>query len=167
MLRAGLCGILFVSAIPPEEYVRFTVLLPIHGLLHAHGGTVYAVVAIPICVCGMGVLAGWEPPFGLLVFSGICFGSSGESSLPFFGRPIWKFIPHFQGLSNTILFVMTRKSFITQEHRKPATDIRITVRNSSTTNDGEIQSDPIKFSPAPFVTTSTDSLPVAQSGHFP
>lgn len=35
---------------------------------------------IPVSICRMGVLAGWEPPFGFLVFAGICFGSSGESS---------------------------------------------------------------------------------------
>ncbi|KIJ45885.1 hypothetical protein M422DRAFT_250671 [Sphaerobolus stellatus SS14] len=40
---------------------------------------VYAVVVIPVCVCRMAVLAGWQPPFGLFVFAGICFGSSGES----------------------------------------------------------------------------------------
>ncbi|KAF8506124.1 hypothetical protein JB92DRAFT_2833034 [Gautieria morchelliformis] len=51
----------------------------------------YAVVVIPVLVCRMGVSAGWEPPFGLLVFAGICFRSS--------------------GLSNTILFLTTRKNF--------------------------------------------------------
>ncbi|KAF8495831.1 hypothetical protein JB92DRAFT_2992387, partial [Gautieria morchelliformis] len=40
----------------------------------------YAVVVIPVSVCRMGVLAGWEPPFGLLVFAGICFGSSGNNA---------------------------------------------------------------------------------------
>lgn len=38
---------------------------------------VYTIVVVPVSVCRMGVLAGWQPPFGLLVFAGICFAGSG------------------------------------------------------------------------------------------
>jgi len=53
---------------------------------------VYAVVIIPVAVCRLGALAGWKPPFGLYVFAGICYTCS--------------------GLSNTILFLLTRHTFI-------------------------------------------------------
>jgi hypothetical protein len=51
--------------------------MAIHTLISA---LVYAIVVIPVAVCRMGALAGWTPPFDLLVFAGICFGSSGEDS---------------------------------------------------------------------------------------
>ena len=53
---------------------------PSYTLISSSNTTVYAVVVIPVAICRMGVLAGWQPPFGLLVFSGICFASSGNYS---------------------------------------------------------------------------------------
>jgi len=61
---------------------------------------VYAIVIIPVAICRMGVLAGWTPPFGLFVFGGICFASS--------------------GLSNALLFLFTRHSFIQRRTRSKA-----------------------------------------------
>ncbi|KAF8493837.1 hypothetical protein JB92DRAFT_2997708 [Gautieria morchelliformis] len=113
----------------------------------------YAVVVIPVSVCRMGVLAGWEPPFGLLVFAGICFGSS--------------------GLSNTILFLTTRKNFITQGNNAPASGIRITTQqvtmhDNSTSNDGEIELKPIKSPGSQLASPLTANTPVIlYSGHAP
>ncbi|CAE6444323.1 hypothetical protein ACGC1H_004911 [Rhizoctonia solani] len=53
---------------------------------------VYSVVTIPVSICRLGVMAGWEPPFWLYVFAGITFSSS--------------------GLTNVLLFIATRHSFI-------------------------------------------------------
>ncbi|CAE6434547.1 unnamed protein product [Rhizoctonia solani] len=53
---------------------------------------VYSLVTIPVAVCRLGVMAGWEPPFWLFVFAGITFSSS--------------------GLTNVLLFIATRHSFI-------------------------------------------------------
>ena len=62
-----------------------------------------------------------------------------------------EFIHHLQGLSNTVLFLTTRKSFITQASMVPTGGIRVTthqftLRERSTWNDREIQLDPIKLS---------------------
>ncbi|CUA72135.1 hypothetical protein RSOLAG22IIIB_00797 [Rhizoctonia solani] len=53
---------------------------------------VYSVVTIPVAICRLGVMAGWEPPFWLYVFAGMTFSSS--------------------GLTNVLLFIATRHSFI-------------------------------------------------------
>ncbi|CAE6465946.1 unnamed protein product [Rhizoctonia solani] len=53
---------------------------------------VYSVVTIPVAICRLGVMASWEPPFWLFIFAGITFSSS--------------------GLTNVILFIATRHSFI-------------------------------------------------------
>ncbi|QRW26832.1 hypothetical protein RhiXN_01427 [Rhizoctonia solani] len=53
---------------------------------------VYSLVTIPVAICRLGVMAGWEPPFGLFIFAGITFSSS--------------------GLTNVLLFIATRHSFI-------------------------------------------------------
>jgi len=74
---------------------------------------VYAIVIIPVAVCRMGVLAGWNPPFWFYVFAGICYTCS--------------------GLSNTLLFLFTRHLFIQRRAKnkvmRPATGrhIEITV----------------------------------------
>ncbi|KAF8490905.1 hypothetical protein JB92DRAFT_3007583 [Gautieria morchelliformis] len=98
----------------------------------------YAVVVIPVAVCRMGALAGWMPPFELLVFAGICFASS--------------------GLSNVILFLTTRKSFITQSGKVPLAGVRVTtqqvtIRDHSTlhVNGRGIELSSIKFSHSHFV----------------
>ena len=137
-----------------------------------HRTTVYAVVVIPVAICRMGVLAGWQPPFGLLVFAGICFGSSGVYSQ---FRVLDSQInpsPHFKGLSNTVLFLTTRKSFITHANRVPTTDgIRITtqiitLRDHSTCNDGDIELSSMKPSGAQLVSPSSANGPVVfYSGH--
>ncbi|KAF8483197.1 hypothetical protein JB92DRAFT_3032406 [Gautieria morchelliformis] len=101
----------------------------------------YAVVVIPVSVCRMGV------------FAGICFGSS--------------------GLSNTILFLTTRKNFITQGNNGPASGIRITTQqvtmhDNSTSNDGEIELEPIKSPGSQLVSPLTANTPVIlYSGHAP
>ncbi|KAJ1310563.1 hypothetical protein OPQ81_007292 [Rhizoctonia solani] len=53
---------------------------------------VYSLVTIPVAICRLGVMAGWEPPFWLFIFAGITFSSS--------------------GLTNVCLFIATRHSFI-------------------------------------------------------
>lgn len=53
---------------------------------------VYSVVTVPVAICRLGVMAGWTPPFWLFVFAGITFSSS--------------------GLTNVLLFIATRHSFI-------------------------------------------------------
>lgn len=55
---------------------------------------VYSLVTIPVAVCRLGVMAGWTPPFPLYIFAGITFSSS--------------------GLTNVLLFIATRHSFIQQ-----------------------------------------------------
>ncbi|KAF8602742.1 hypothetical protein BDV93DRAFT_494384 [Ceratobasidium sp. AG-I] len=55
---------------------------------------VYSIVTIPVAVCRLGVMAGWTPPFPLYIFAGITFSSS--------------------GLTNVLLFIATRHSFIQQ-----------------------------------------------------
>ncbi|KIJ39908.1 hypothetical protein M422DRAFT_210174 [Sphaerobolus stellatus SS14] len=69
---------------------------------------VYAFVVLPVSVCRMGVLAGWTPPFGLYVFAGICFSAS--------------------GLTNTLLFILTRHSLIRQVAEIKGTRIHITTQ---------------------------------------
>lgn len=63
----------------------------------------------------MGVLAGWEPPFGVLIFAGVCFSSSGESRLVF--PKVRFFFTSCAGTSNTILFIVTRHTLIKQVAR--------------------------------------------------
>ncbi|CUA75377.1 hypothetical protein RSOLAG22IIIB_11700 [Rhizoctonia solani] len=53
---------------------------------------VYSIVTIPVAVCRIGTLAGWKPPFGLYIFAGIAFSSS--------------------GIANVILFIATRHSLL-------------------------------------------------------
>ncbi|EUC54357.1 slime mold cyclic AMP receptor [Rhizoctonia solani AG-3 Rhs1AP] len=53
---------------------------------------VYSIVTIPVAVCRIGTLAGWKPPFGLYIFAGITFSSS--------------------GITNVILFIATRHSLL-------------------------------------------------------
>ncbi|CAE6442466.1 unnamed protein product [Rhizoctonia solani] len=53
---------------------------------------VYSIVTIPVAVCRIGTLAGWKPPFGLYIFAGITFSSS--------------------GITNVMLFVATRHSLL-------------------------------------------------------
>ncbi|KAF8589418.1 hypothetical protein K439DRAFT_1658006 [Ramaria rubella] len=94
----------------------------------------YAVVVLPVSVCRMGVLAGWEPPFGLFVFAGICFGSS--------------------GITNTILFVTTRKNFIVQTAKGPAARIhvtthQVTIRDDLSFNGREIELNSMKLDNSP------------------
>ncbi|QRV86824.1 G protein coupled glucose receptor regulating Gpa2 protein [Ceratobasidium sp. AG-Ba] len=55
---------------------------------------VYSIVTIPVAICRLGVMAGWTPPFPLFIFAGITFSSS--------------------GLTNVLLFIATRHSFIQQ-----------------------------------------------------
>ncbi|KAB5595190.1 Eukaryotic translation initiation factor 2A [Ceratobasidium theobromae] len=59
---------------------------------------VYSVVTVPVAVCRLGVMAGWRPPFGLYVFAGITFSSSAYR--------------YRAGLTNVLLFIATRHSFI-------------------------------------------------------
>ncbi|KAF8526973.1 hypothetical protein BU17DRAFT_15252, partial [Hysterangium stoloniferum] len=72
---------------------------------------VYSAVVLPVAICRMGVLAGWNPPFGLFIFAGICFTSSGTS------------------ITNTILFVTTRQSFITQNNQAQITRVHVTTQH--------------------------------------
>ncbi|KAG9078654.1 hypothetical protein FRC06_008257, partial [Ceratobasidium sp. 370] len=60
---------------------------------------VYSIVTIPVAICRLGVMAGWTPPFPLYVFAGITFSSS--------------------GLTNVLLFIVTRHSFIQQVAIRP------------------------------------------------
>ncbi|KAG9095854.1 hypothetical protein FS749_009655 [Ceratobasidium sp. UAMH 11750] len=60
---------------------------------------VYSIVTIPVAICRLGVMAGWTPPFPLYVFAGITFSSS--------------------GLTNVLLFIATRHSFIQQVVVRP------------------------------------------------
>ncbi|KAJ1303612.1 hypothetical protein OPQ81_011796 [Rhizoctonia solani] len=53
---------------------------------------VYSIVTIPVAVCRIGTLAGWKPPFGLYIFAGITFSSS--------------------GITNVVLFIATRHSLL-------------------------------------------------------
>ncbi|KDN33668.1 hypothetical protein RSAG8_13243, partial [Rhizoctonia solani AG-8 WAC10335] len=53
---------------------------------------VYSIVTIPVTVCRIGTLAGWKPPFGLYIFAGITFSSS--------------------GITNVVLFIATRHSLL-------------------------------------------------------
>ncbi|CAE6403320.1 unnamed protein product [Rhizoctonia solani] len=53
---------------------------------------VYSIVTIPVAVCRIGTLAGWKPPFGLYIFAGITFSSS--------------------GITNVMLFIATRHSLL-------------------------------------------------------
>ncbi|KAF8509978.1 hypothetical protein JB92DRAFT_2943073 [Gautieria morchelliformis] len=105
----------------------------------------YAVVVIPVSICRMGALGGWMPPFDLLVFAGICFASS--------------------GLSNVILFLTTRKSFITQTNKAPLAGVRVTtqqvtIRDHSTSIDRGIELSPSKFSRTHLVSPTTERSPV-------
>jgi hypothetical protein len=82
----------------------------------------------------MGVLAGWQPPFGLFVFAGICFAGSGMYSLLII-YTVW--LCSLSGVSNVILFITTRHSFIKQiamnrgGTRVLVTTQRVTVRDES------------------------------------
>ncbi|GJJ06064.1 hypothetical protein Clacol_000252 [Clathrus columnatus] len=82
----------------------------------------YAIVVLPVSICRMGVLAGWTPPFGLFLFAGICFAGS--------------------GVTNSILFIVTRHSFLKKvaqtATRIHVTTQRITVREDGTGNDVEL-----------------------------
>ncbi|QRV85282.1 G protein coupled glucose receptor regulating Gpa2 protein [Ceratobasidium sp. AG-Ba] len=53
---------------------------------------VYSVVTVPVAICRLGAISGWNAPLPLYIFSGITFSSS--------------------GLTNVILFIATRHSFI-------------------------------------------------------
>ncbi|CAE6534489.1 unnamed protein product [Rhizoctonia solani] len=53
---------------------------------------VYSIVTVPVAVCRIGTLAGWKPPFGLYIFAGITFSSS--------------------GITNVLLFIATRHSLL-------------------------------------------------------
>ncbi|KAF8602750.1 hypothetical protein BDV93DRAFT_607317 [Ceratobasidium sp. AG-I] len=55
---------------------------------------VYSIVTIPVAVCRLGAMAGWTPPFPLYIFAGTIFSCS--------------------GLTNVLLFIATRHSFIQQ-----------------------------------------------------
>ncbi|KAF8602763.1 hypothetical protein BDV93DRAFT_557237 [Ceratobasidium sp. AG-I] len=55
---------------------------------------VYSIVTVPVAICRLGAMAGWTPPFPLYIFAGITFTCS--------------------GLTNVLLFIATRHSFIQQ-----------------------------------------------------
>ncbi|KAF8503204.1 hypothetical protein JB92DRAFT_810083 [Gautieria morchelliformis] len=75
----------------------------------------YTLVVSPVSVCRMGVIAGWQPPFGLLVLAGICFGGS--------------------GVSNVILFITTRHSFIKRVAKDGGTRILVTTHRGTVRDD--------------------------------
>ncbi|KAF8577739.1 hypothetical protein K439DRAFT_1621845 [Ramaria rubella] len=108
---------------------------------------VYTVVVLPVSICRMGVLAEWTPPFGLFVFAGICFASS--------------------GVSNCVLFITTRHTFIKQIARTRGTRVhittRITVHDDTATNAVEMYDLEEGFSPAtqksPYYTTCNIDSP--------
>ncbi|KAG8684469.1 hypothetical protein FRC08_013672 [Ceratobasidium sp. 394] len=54
----------------------------------------YSIVTIPIAILRLGSTAGWKPPFPYIIFAGVMFASS--------------------GLTNVLLFIATRHSFIQQ-----------------------------------------------------
>jgi hypothetical protein len=91
--------------------------------------SVYTLVVVPVSVCRMGVLAGWKPPFGLLVLAGICFGGSGTFFLT--GRYRCLPDPLYTGVSNVTLFITTRHSFIRQVARDRGTRIRVTTERET------------------------------------
>ncbi|QRV85304.1 hypothetical protein RhiJN_13322 [Ceratobasidium sp. AG-Ba] len=55
---------------------------------------VYSLVTVPVAICRIGTMAGWTVPFPLYAFAGTTFASS--------------------GLTNVVLFIVTRHSFIQQ-----------------------------------------------------
>lgn len=67
--RGGLCGIPLVCHNYPSRSFR---------TLTQSNVLVYAFVVIPVSICRLGVMAGWEPPFWLFVLAGVCFASSGK-----------------------------------------------------------------------------------------
>lgn len=97
--------------------------------------SVYAFVVIPVSICRLGVMAGWEPPFWLFVLAGICFSSSGtrmssDSSQTTPYEPTSGYL----GLTNTILFIFTRHSLIQRITRPQG--IRVTTHKLTVTDAG-------------------------------
>lgn len=82
-------------------------------------GLVYAMVVVPLSICRLGILAGMRPPFGLYVFAGVCFSSSGELLTSLSLVNIFSSNPVSTGLTNALLFVFTRHAFI-QRIARPA-----------------------------------------------
>ena len=82
-------------------------------------GSVYAMVVVPLSICRLGILAGMRPPFGLYVFAGVCFSSSGELLTSLILANTFNSNPIFAGLTNALLFVFTRHAFI-QRITRPA-----------------------------------------------
>ncbi|EIN14634.1 hypothetical protein PUNSTDRAFT_41779 [Punctularia strigosozonata HHB-11173 SS5] len=80
---------------------------------------IYMVVVIPVAICRIGSLAGWEPPFWFFVFAGICFASSGTS--------------------DSILFLFTRHTLIQNALHKPrtATAVHITRQQITVCDDDQ------------------------------
>ncbi|EIN08781.1 hypothetical protein PUNSTDRAFT_143499 [Punctularia strigosozonata HHB-11173 SS5] len=74
----------------------------------------YMVIVVPVTICRLGSLAGWDAPFGLYVFAGVCFASSGTI--------------------NSFLFLFTRHSFILDRVRPR---IQISTHQVTVVDDGE------------------------------
>lgn len=91
-------------------------------------------VVVPVSVCRLGVIGGWEPPFWLYAFSGVCFSSSGMISI-YSSQSKNRCLIEHPGLTNTLLFIFTRHAFI-QRMARPS-GIRITTHKLTVTTDAD------------------------------
>jgi len=97
----------------------------------------------------LGCRAGWlGTTLRVLVFAGICFGSSGTLAFkPLNTQSDTGFRP--SETMNSILFITTRHTFVSQGKRKPSPAIHVTtqviIHEDSDRKGNDIEMEPIKF----------------------